>query len=181
MGVSQRILETVGNVLAILENRVPNPCLTLATAILSSERIFVLGAGRSGLMAKAFAMRLMHLGLQVYIAGDCTTPSTQADDSLIIISSSGRTPSIHAICQRVSQIGTQCLLITAFSESPIQQLCSQTIQIPCGDYPEECGILPLGSTFELSALILLESTIAEIRTQLGVSHHDMKARHSILE
>ena len=27
-----------------------------------AERIFLMGAGRSGLVAKAFAMRLMHLG-----------------------------------------------------------------------------------------------------------------------
>ena len=34
--------------------------------ILGADRIYVMGAGRSGLVAKAFAMRLMHLGLKSY-------------------------------------------------------------------------------------------------------------------
>ena len=38
--------------------------------IINSKNIFVTGAGRSGLAAKAFAMRLMHLGLSAYVASD---------------------------------------------------------------------------------------------------------------
>ena len=38
--------------------------------ILSSQRVFVTGLGRTGLMARGFAMRLMHLGRRVYHVGD---------------------------------------------------------------------------------------------------------------
>ena len=34
----------------------------VAPLLTKEKRIFVLGAGRSGLMARAFAMRLMHIG-----------------------------------------------------------------------------------------------------------------------
>ena len=38
--------------------------------IVSANNVFVTGAGRSGLAAKAFAMRLMHLGLSAYVVGE---------------------------------------------------------------------------------------------------------------
>ncbi len=42
--------------------------------LLSAKRIYVMGAGRSGLIAKAFAMRLMHLGMHSYVVGETITP-----------------------------------------------------------------------------------------------------------
>lgn len=38
-------------------------------ALEDAKNIFVMGAGRSGFVAKAFAMRLMHLGYNVYVVG----------------------------------------------------------------------------------------------------------------
>lgn len=37
-----------------------------ADAILKADRILVAGAGRSGFVARAFANRLMHMGLTVF-------------------------------------------------------------------------------------------------------------------
>ncbi|NLW76696.1 MAG: SIS domain-containing protein, partial [Methanomicrobiales archaeon] len=37
--------------------------------LMRAERIFVVGAGRSGFVAKSFAMRLMHLGFTSYVVG----------------------------------------------------------------------------------------------------------------
>ena len=41
----------------------------------SAPRLFIAGAGRSGLAMRAFAMRLMHLGKECHFLGDVTTPS----------------------------------------------------------------------------------------------------------
>ena len=38
----------------------------LADLIISSNRIFIFGAGRSGLVGQMFAVRLVQLGLHVY-------------------------------------------------------------------------------------------------------------------
>ncbi|MCJ7741769.1 MAG: 6-phospho-3-hexuloisomerase, partial [Methanoregula sp.] len=38
--------------------------------MLSAKKVYVAGAGRSGFIAKAFGLRLMHLGLEVYIVGE---------------------------------------------------------------------------------------------------------------
>ena len=45
------------------------------TDILSARRIFVAGAGRSGLAGRAFAMRLMHFGFDAFVIGEIATPA----------------------------------------------------------------------------------------------------------
>ena len=56
----------------------------LADAILGARRIFVAGAGRAGFVARAFALRLMHLGLTVHFVGEPTTPSIGPGDLPVI-------------------------------------------------------------------------------------------------
>ena len=62
--------------------------------ILSSNNIFVTGAGRSGLAAKAFAMRLMHLGLISYVVGETISPAIYEGDCILAISGSGETNTV---------------------------------------------------------------------------------------
>ncbi|MFA7428341.1 MAG: 6-phospho-3-hexuloisomerase, partial [Mesotoga sp.] len=47
----------------------------LSGSILEAKRVFLFAMGRSGLAIKAFAMRLMHLGLKVHVVGEVTSPS----------------------------------------------------------------------------------------------------------
>ena len=47
---------------------------TLLDVKMEGRKTLVLGAGRSGLVGKAFAMRLMHVGIDVYIMGDTIPP-----------------------------------------------------------------------------------------------------------
>lgn len=61
--------------------------------LVDAQRIFVAGKGRTGLQIKSFAMRLMHLGLEVFVVGDVTTPCIEAGDLLVIGSASGNTAS----------------------------------------------------------------------------------------
>ncbi|HKP05968.1 MAG TPA: 6-phospho-3-hexuloisomerase, partial [Microbacterium sp.] len=61
----------------------------LAGLILSADRVFVGAAGRSGIALRMTAMRLMHLGLDVHLLGDVTTPAIGAGDVLLTASGSG--------------------------------------------------------------------------------------------
>ena len=67
--------------------------------ILNAQRIYVMGAGRSGLVAKGFAMRLMHLGLQSYVVGETITPALRKGDVIVIFSGSGRTKTVADIAE----------------------------------------------------------------------------------
>lgn len=62
----------------------------LVNGILESKKVFVAGAGRSGFMAKSFAMRMMHMGIDSYVIGETVTPNFEKEDILIIGSGSGK-------------------------------------------------------------------------------------------
>ena len=64
------------------------------------QKIFLTGKGRSGLAAKGFANRLMHLGFQAYVIGEISTPHTKAGDLLIITSGSGETECLGQYCKK---------------------------------------------------------------------------------
>ena len=68
--------------------------------IVSSKNVFLIGAGRSGLAAKAFAMRLMHLGISSYVVGETISPAIYEDDCIIAISGSGETNTIYCFSSK---------------------------------------------------------------------------------
>ena len=70
------ILDEVGGALSKVERE---PVTRLIELIESARRVFVAGAGRSGLMVRTFAMRLMQMGFETYVAGETTTPAIDKD------------------------------------------------------------------------------------------------------
>lgn len=58
----------------------------LLSAKEQKKKIMVIGVGRSGLVGRAFAMRMMHLGFSVHVVGETITPALDADDILFAIS-----------------------------------------------------------------------------------------------
>ncbi|MBQ3684401.1 MAG: SIS domain-containing protein, partial [Methanomicrobium sp.] len=79
--------------------------------ILGADRIYVMGAGRSGLVAKAFAMRLMHLGLKSYVIGETITPAMRSSGDIVVaFSGSGETKTIAELCETAKSIGGRICL-----------------------------------------------------------------------
>ena len=64
----------------ILEATDDNYDQQLTTILDQAKRIFVSGAGRSGLIGRFFAMRLMHSGYDVSVVGEIVTPSIKSGD-----------------------------------------------------------------------------------------------------
>jgi 6-phospho-3-hexuloisomerase len=162
--------------------------LTQAGALIeSSSRIFVAGAGRSGLCMKTFGMRLMHLGKTVHVVGETTTPSIAATDLLILGSGSGRTTSLLAMAEQARRQGAQVLLFTTDAESPLAKLSNLRVVIPAPSFRvtdemhDSMSIQPLGTLFEQSMFILCDSLILGIMQQTGVSAAQMFERHANLE
>ncbi|ADV46909.1 6-phospho-3-hexuloisomerase [Nitratifractor salsuginis] len=145
------------------------------------KRIFIAGAGRSGYVGKCFAMRLMHLGYEAFVVGETNTPSIRPDDLLLAISSSGTTDSVVNAAKKALSHGAETLALTADTSSPLAQKSDFVIYIPSND-PKEDGSspLPLGSKFELSALLFLEAAVSELMKHYGITEEEMKSRHSNL-
>ena len=69
-----------------------------------NNRIFITGAGRTGLIMKIFGIRLMQLGFDVFFIGDTNTPSASKHDLLIIGSASGETNAISAAARKSKKL-----------------------------------------------------------------------------
>src|SRR5215211_4177692 len=107
---SQRGLSELGIVMANINEDAPR---RVTAAITQSRRIACHGVGREGLMMKAFAMRLMHLGFDAHVVGDVTTPPIGAGDLLIASTGPGNTPTVLVLMNVAKGAGAQVMLITA--------------------------------------------------------------------
>ena len=146
-----------------------------------AARIFVAGAGRSGLITKFFAMRLVHSGYDVSVVGEIVTPSIKVGDLLIIISGSGETEQLVAFTKKAKEVGAEIVLISAKGESTIGDMADGIFQIGT---PEQYGKvvgMPMGTLFELSTLFFLEATISHVIHEKGIPEEEMRSRHAKLE
>ena len=82
-----------------------------ADEIIKARHIFVAGAGRSGFVARGFANRLMHLGLEVFFVGEPTTPAIEVKDLLIISSGSGETDSLVVMANKAREAGASVVTV----------------------------------------------------------------------
>ena len=97
--------------------------------VLSKNRIFIAGVGRTGLMMKSFSMRLMHLGLKVFYIGETNTPSVNHNDLLIVGSGSGETLSLVSITEKAKKLGVKMVLFTIDDLSTLAKQASRIIKI----------------------------------------------------
>ena len=158
----------------------------LLELILGARAIFLAGAGRSGLMIRGFAMRLMHMGMTVHMVGEVTTPAIGPEDLLLIASGSGETASLVAMAQKTKKIGAKLGLITIFPDSSIGKLSDAAVAIPAptpkSSAPQAfSSVQPMGSLFEQSLLLTMDSLILLLMEQTGKDGAEMFALHANLE
>ena len=153
----------------------------LVSLLDSAKRVFVSGAGRSGLIGRFFAMRLMHSGYDVSVVGEIVTPSIKAGDLLIIISGSGETEQLIAFTKKAKEIGAKIVLISAKDESTIGDMAELTLQIGRNEQYGKVRGMPMGTVFELSTLLFLEATVSHMIHEKGIAEEEMRARHANLE
>ena len=163
--------------------------------IINSKNIFVTGAGRSGLAAKAFAMRLMHLGLSAYVVGETISPAIYADDCIVAISGSGETNTIVSAANIAKNRGSKVLALTSYPESTLGQLADCFIlvkgrtkkEVDDENYMKRqihgnyTSLTPLGTAFELTTLVFLDAIVSELMEKMQQTESDLKARHTVLE
>ncbi|RST74235.1 6-phospho-3-hexuloisomerase [Siminovitchia acidinfaciens] len=157
----------------------------LVNQIIEAKKVFVAGAGRSGLMAKSFAMRMMHMGIDSFVVGETITPSLEKDDILIVGSGSGETKSLVSMAQKAKDIGASVALITIAPDSTIGRLADITIKIPAQVKSETSGekvtIQPMGSLFEQSLLLFFDAVILRFMNKKGLDSQTMYGKHANLE
>jgi len=178
------VAEEITNVLSQVKEE---EAIQLSNELKKAKRIFVYGEGRSGLMGKAFAMRLMHGGYSVFVVGETITPSIEAGDLMVAISGSGSTGGIYQFASKAKQIGAKVFLVTTNNESKIASVSDGILTIPAATKyrksHEPKTIQPLGNQFDQSVHLLLDSIIiSTLETdQQETVYKEMTKRHTNLE
>ena len=162
-------------------------------AIEGAKKVFVFGAGRSGLVAKSFAMRLVHLGKEVYFVGDTITPAISKSDALLVVSGSGETSSVLHVVRAAKSQKAKIISITSNRNSSIGKISDVKIKLRTKvedsntDYlarqlvRKDKKIMPMGTLFELSTMIYFDSIIPFLMSEFGISEKYMKEKHTNLE
>ena len=164
--------------------------------ILKAKRVYVIGAGRSGLVAKAFAMRLMHLGMQAYVVGETITPALSAGDLIVIFSGSGKTKTVADIAETAKEIGAHICLITSNADSRIGRIsnCNVVIEHQRDAVTDDAvefeirqmmgehkSFAPLGTLFETASMIFADAVISRLMEITKTDESSLKNRHTNIE
>ena len=189
------IAAIIGNIVAAEEYLVEEEIENFENTIIEANNVFVIGAGRSGLAAKAFAMRLMHLGISAYVVGETITPAIYEGDCIIAISGSGETNNIVGAAKIAKDRGSKVLAVTSYPDSSLGQIADAVIMVK-GRTKQEAEdddymkrqidgnytlLTPLGTAFELTSLVFLDGIVSELMDKLHKTEADLKYRHTVLE
>jgi len=161
-----------------------NQIAAIVPYIQNADRIFIVGAGRTGLALKAAAMRLMHLGFNVFVVGETTTPSIGKGDLLIAGSGSGTTSSIVKAAEKSVSAEAKVVSISTTKESPLAALSNHVAIIPAAQKQDHGGTISqqyAGSLFEQSILILMDAVIQTLWKLDGTPAEELWKRHANLE
>lgn len=152
----------------------------LTELILSANRIFIFGVGRSGLIAQTFAVRMVQMGLHVNFIGDMTTPILEKNDLLILVSNTGKTMSVVKTAQIAKKIGCHVVSITSDPKSNLAKTSDTVLLIKQVDSEEVHRRAPLGTVFEDATLMFFDCLVVpELMDRLNITEKDMRARHAI--
>lgn len=149
----------------------------LADMLSQAVRTFVTGAGRSGLVARSFGMRLMHAGLPAFIPGETVTPAAGDGDLLVGVSCTGTTGYTEYLTRRARELGAEVIVITAEPKSPMAMGAHKVILVPArGD-----DIVVRAAVFEHAASLCLDAVFNILVDRLKLDSDSLRQRHANLE
>lgn len=151
-----------------------------------ARRVYVTGQGRSGLIVKTFAQRLMHLGLAVHVADEITTPRIGPGDLLLACSGSASTRITQDAMSSALEAGAAVVLITANPDGAMGDFADLLIALPAalgGEIQEGKvpSVQPQRSLFEQALLLYLDAAVLALRDRLKVPDEQMAKRHTNIE
>jgi 6-phospho-3-hexuloisomerase len=176
--VLSRAAKVVGEIRQVLDSIEPDALTALLAATAQARRLFFAAQGRSGLVARATAMRWMHMGVTSYFAGETVTPAISDGDLLMCLSASGSTAAtlIHAGTARAA--GARVVALTTTHDSPLAGEAELVVVIPAGASVSTAQ--HAGSLFEQSCLILGDVLCDIFQQQHAIPDRELNRRHANL-
>ena len=190
--------EIVDGVLDAIENVDPGQLDALIEDLVrvrdEGRTLLIVGAGRSSLVGRAFAMRLMHLDFNVYIMGETITPSMEEGDVALIISGSGSTRLPVTVADMARSLGVRVRAVTSNPDSQLGRVADLAVVVPGrsktaleDEYHsrqilgQHESLTPMGTLFENACMVFLDSLIAELMERLALTERDLRDRHTKIE
>jgi len=168
---------------AVITRVEENDLRSLSEAIQEAPRVFVLGEGRSGLVMRMLAVRLMHLGKPAFVVGETITPAIEPGDLLIACSGSGETDVTCLLAEKAVAAEATLAVLTADRQSRLARAANVVISIPT-QHKTGAGAITTttvqfgASLFEQCALVLCEAIVLG---RMPESKNAVVARHANLE
>ncbi|MCD6481744.1 MAG: SIS domain-containing protein [Thermoplasmata archaeon] len=172
----EHIMQETQHILEEVEEGKVNDAINL---FFEANNIFVYGAGRSGLVAKAFAIRLVHLGFPTFVVGETITRPVKKGDLVVLVSGSGETIPVAMTAEIARRLGAKIISITANPDSHIARFAD--IPIILKPRKKNASLAPLGTLFEISAWLFLDGIIAQLMAEKKENEESMRGRHATLE
>jgi len=188
--MTRGLAASVAPLVRVLSEVRPSELDAFEKMLLGARRIFVTGLGRTGLMARGFAMRLMHIGRRVYHVGDVITPAIRRGDLLVICSRTGRSPVLRYYIEIARRAGARVAIVTGVRGSPAAKKSDAVLLLPSESHAAKpakgrrrtvAETLPLGSLFEQALLLVLDAVVARLMATLGLSPEDLRRIHTTFE
>lgn len=179
-----RALEELGGVIAKVE---PTAVEDAVQAILAAKRLALYGVGREGLMMRALAMRLYHLGLDAHVVGDMSTPPLGEGDLLLVSAGPGHFSTVAALLDVARTAGAKTLCFTAQPNGAVPQAADLVLHLPAQTMADDqatgqsLSVLPMGSLYEGAQYLVFELLVLALRPRLGETQESLRARHTNLE
>jgi 6-phospho-3-hexuloisomerase len=167
--------------------RIDDGAVDAANAMIAGAgRIVVFGGGRERLQIMGFAMRLYHMGLDVAVEGDMTTPPLGPGDLFVVTCGPGYISTAFALMQVAREAGARTLLVTAQPGGRCAALADFVLILPAQTMADDQGerktsVLPMGSLFEGALFVLFEVMILKLIATLKIAPEAMRARHTNME
>lgn len=193
--VKKTVLEIVDHIRDVIEDISEKNLEGIIDMLIKSQRVFVYGVGRSGLVGKAFATRLSHLKFDVFVVGETITPAVKNGDLFIAISGSGETNSVVISTESAKREGANIVAITSNTKSSLGKISDiallvkgrTKLDVKRKDYVSDQilgkhePLSPLGTLFEDTCQILLDGVIVELMQKLRKTEEDLAMSHSNIE
>lgn len=162
-------------------DRLDSAAIARVTALLArAPATFVYGAGRSGIIGRAFAMRLVQIGLTAYVIGESVTPIVRRGDVVFILSGRGESNSSLQTANIVRREGAELIVVTGRSSSKLAHIATALLSLEFREDTDRPRLAPLGTLFESASLRLTDAIIAELLSLRGETEESMRRRHAIM-
>jgi 6-phospho-3-hexuloisomerase len=153
-------------------------------AIAGARRVMLYGCGREGLMMRALAMRLYHLGVQVCFQGDMAAFPLGPGDLFLCAAGPGELSTGSALVGVAKAAAARVLVVTGEPGGSTSRLADELLVIPAQTMARDVGgasVLPMGSLFEGAMFLVFEVLVLRLRDRLGETPATMRARHTNME